>query len=474
MHLRTCCIVMQFFLGIQCFGWQLENQLHIGDSIPYNLHFFGVKNYPTEELQLSDFRGKNIILDFWTKNCSSCISAMPKMQKLQSKYEKDLQVLLITPNSKEELSLLFSKSEILQRSKLPMIFDDTLLTKKFFPHWSVPHHVWINRHGKIVSINDGSYTNDFYVSKMILDKNVNLPSADDLVDCSDIFNKGVSLALINNGLFKSRVRYFYSEFGTELYNSDSNRATKPYSLFLNRIDNCKSIRYDDIVYLKDSLGNDIGVQLINYPLDMLFMFAYSFYPDHNSFVSGKVVVENNDGFAPFQGSTTEDLKLWRYLNSICYETCFPNFSSDELKIRLKNDLKRFLGIEARIEETSLECWSLVTKNENYLNFKSHSSSQTYVDFSQVEGKAIFMNQSINRLISELQISNNMFMMGKPIIVNETGISENVRFNITLPISSLTNFEDLNIELSKYGFTVNRINKFFKVLKIVNANMNQLK
>ena len=42
---------------------------------------FTLQNLAGEEVTLSDFRGKNVILNFWTTWCPPCKAEMPHMQK---------------------------------------------------------------------------------------------------------------------------------------------------------------------------------------------------------------------------------------------------------------------------------------------------------------------------------------------------------------------------------------------------------
>ena len=52
---------------------------------------FTLQNLAGEEVTLSDFRGKNVILNFWTTWCPPCKAEMPHMQKYYDKHgEKDI------------------------------------------------------------------------------------------------------------------------------------------------------------------------------------------------------------------------------------------------------------------------------------------------------------------------------------------------------------------------------------------------
>ncbi len=46
-----------------------------------------------KKLQLADFRGKMVLLDFWTYCCINCMHVIPDLKKLEAKYPNDLVVI---------------------------------------------------------------------------------------------------------------------------------------------------------------------------------------------------------------------------------------------------------------------------------------------------------------------------------------------------------------------------------------------
>src|SRR5690606_15427351 len=97
--------------------------LTIGDTVP-DMVFENMINYGAEKAQLSDFRGKAVILDFWSRGCLACIKAFPKMQDLQKQFEGKLQILLVTRDSKAKIAELFKHSEIAKNTSLPIAPGD--------------------------------------------------------------------------------------------------------------------------------------------------------------------------------------------------------------------------------------------------------------------------------------------------------------------------------------------------------------
>lgn len=57
---------------------------------------FKIETIKGETLKLSDFRGKAVLLNFWTTWCASCMTEMPDLNWLHDQYPSDLQVIGIS------------------------------------------------------------------------------------------------------------------------------------------------------------------------------------------------------------------------------------------------------------------------------------------------------------------------------------------------------------------------------------------
>ncbi|RBQ12077.1 TlpA family protein disulfide reductase [Pedobacter miscanthi] len=133
--------------------------LRIGEKVP-DLLFMHVLNGEKKPLSLSSFKGKAVILDFWGTWCGACISSFPKMDELQKKYDKYLQILLVddsTVDTLENTTAFVQKHERAgQVFSMPMIWDKGF-TPILFPHRSFPHYVWIGADRRVMAITDGTH-----------------------------------------------------------------------------------------------------------------------------------------------------------------------------------------------------------------------------------------------------------------------------------------------------------------------------
>ena len=122
--------------------------LRVGDTVPdMPLRFLKPED---KDLKFSDYRGKNIIVDFWATWCAPCIAGIPKVHEMKRKHDADLQVLLVNDGEQESnVERFVSKRENVPNSKitLPVIFGDSLLTKVIFAHSGLPTYFWVDRKG---------------------------------------------------------------------------------------------------------------------------------------------------------------------------------------------------------------------------------------------------------------------------------------------------------------------------------------
>ena len=68
--------------------------LYAGAS-DYIEQFDGQKTLDGKVLKSTNLKGKVILLDYWGMNCSPCVAALPKLQKLKEKLSKNKEFFLI-------------------------------------------------------------------------------------------------------------------------------------------------------------------------------------------------------------------------------------------------------------------------------------------------------------------------------------------------------------------------------------------
>lgn len=85
-------------------GKAIKNMLYppktvkIGDTIP-DLELFDVSG---NGHLLSEFRGKMVILDFWSSGCGPCIMAGPEIKNMQQKYGDQIEIISISTDTEKQ------------------------------------------------------------------------------------------------------------------------------------------------------------------------------------------------------------------------------------------------------------------------------------------------------------------------------------------------------------------------------------
>src|SRR5690348_1939887 len=68
--------------------------LKVGEPLPTSIAH-NIRYYSKREEDLSAFRGKWLVVDFWNNRCSSCIETLPKINEVQKDLGDKVQVLMV-------------------------------------------------------------------------------------------------------------------------------------------------------------------------------------------------------------------------------------------------------------------------------------------------------------------------------------------------------------------------------------------
>jgi thiol-disulfide isomerase/thioredoxin len=163
----TCILAFLCLLLNGCAQTQSGTKpLNVGDTIPYII-LTDVVNFPVSEIQLSSYKGKVLILDFWATWCNSCVHNFPKIDSFQKKHSNQLQFVLInhlshTGNTNEQVHSFFKYRKKLAKHlrNIPVCTDTTQLLRQLFPHTFIPHYIWISPTGTLLAITNSDALTD--------------------------------------------------------------------------------------------------------------------------------------------------------------------------------------------------------------------------------------------------------------------------------------------------------------------------
>lgn len=103
-------------------------------------------------LEISDFKNRIILLDFWTYSCVSCIQALPEIKKLEEQYGSKITVIGVHSGKFENDRDPEAIKKAILRYDIshPVINDSDLKIWNSFEVTALPTFVLINPHGNVV------------------------------------------------------------------------------------------------------------------------------------------------------------------------------------------------------------------------------------------------------------------------------------------------------------------------------------
>jgi len=110
-------------------------------------------------VKLSDFRGKVVMLRFWSTGCRVCVKGMPALNEFNKKYE-DRGLVLLAVNkgeSKERVEQFIRKLNI----SYPVLLDPALIAAAKYGVTAVPTTVFIDRKGTAGKVILGEMMEEF-------------------------------------------------------------------------------------------------------------------------------------------------------------------------------------------------------------------------------------------------------------------------------------------------------------------------
>jgi thiol-disulfide isomerase/thioredoxin len=395
--------------------------IQVGQQVP-DLTINNIHNYKTTTAQLSDFKGKLVIIDFWATWCSPCIAAMPKMDKLQKQFGTKIQILPVTHQNEKEAMGFMSKLPDSIRPDLPMITSDTILSR-LFPHVYLPHYVWIDEKGTVKAITGADGLTAKNITGMLEGQSTGLQRKQDFNLAYD--DQKPFLIGGNGGSGESM--HFHS-----VMTGYQQGLPSRYTTF-----NGKKIPGTRITFLNVTIPH---------------LFAYAMGANKGAFNFKNMRFLVNDKSALLM---TGNFKDWMPEHTFCYELILPkSMENDKYNIML-TDLKRmFPQYQVNIESNKEKVLALVRKQQiDKLKSKGGTPSSTF-DAMGFELK----NFPLNRLVAQLSA---IYLQNHPLpVIDDTGYTDRVDIKVT---ASLSNVEALNEGLQPYGLALEPIEKEIEIL-----------
>jgi len=117
------------------------------------------------KVELSDFSGKVILLNYWATWCPPCIAEMPSLQSLYNDYQDKIVFVFLTSDDKSKVDAFMNKRNF----TLPVYFQESKAPAKLFTS-SLPTTFLIDQNGKILIDEVGASDWNGESMRSILDK----------------------------------------------------------------------------------------------------------------------------------------------------------------------------------------------------------------------------------------------------------------------------------------------------------------
>jgi thiol-disulfide isomerase/thioredoxin len=404
-------LVFSFYYSSHCQGQELA----IGDVCP-DVRLINYANGETKSFSLADLKSKLIIIDFWGTGCTSCIKAFPKIDSLQKKFAGIVQFILVNKESPDSTKRFFLKRPKIKIPSVPIVMGDSVLHKRF-PHFFIPHHVWLDSNNIVQYITDGHNATAKNISDFLSGTDPELSFKKDSTVFDDLLVRKIP-DWINNVLYYSTLSRHISGLGSGKGISST---------------------------IGDKIPNFISSNSSS--IFQLLQLAYSEGNKYNFESSNTVVLHLKDKWKFIHPENEDQLGEWYKSNAYYYELLVPPARAGELYKIMQKDLLRYFDVDARVEKRKIKCLLFVSRGDlKRLRTKGGKSETNFFSMNEDSIKYIRNKpfETISGWITKIQV-------GMPVI-NLVKFTGNVDFEIksTILRADPFNLPGLRAVLQNYG------------------------
>lgn len=416
--------------------------LKVGEKVP-NIVLGEIVNYGNalpkdkKSVKISDFKGKLLILDFWSVGCGSCIAAFPKLEKLQEYFSEEILILpvgfdIIRENGEiwkgGVPSLIKRWKNTPKEMKLPCtrvaepVMRQNSQLRQLFPFQTTPTILWIDRNGVFRGSTGGDALTKENIQKVVNDDKL-------------FFKQKILLSSVepSNFLIKQFDKKNNPVFG---------------SVFSKRIDALRSVQFQ----LDADEKGYFHFYAVNNPVDFIYRIAYRNLFEKEKW-NGNVIVDADS--KPFYKTLVEigRLDYWKkdsvYAdNMFCYEAIYPraNYSVTEAWTQAIKDVDNYLDVQSGIEIREVVCLNLVKMNQDEIPI-AFSRKLSTVEIEGLSNEQFWMHNEIDYFVSNLQ-SKAITSFDLPVIINQTGY--NGQIGVLFNEEDFKNLKSIKATLRKNG------------------------
>ncbi|MBL7750868.1 MAG: redoxin domain-containing protein [Chitinophagaceae bacterium] len=415
-------LLLQILLSRSLTGQSNQNQKNYPETGALCPDFVlsDIRNFKFKQASLKDFKGKWLLLDFWSKGCSGCITQFPKLNAINEKHKDVLQVLLVGQNSvryNKDIDMLFEKIREKQQLNLPIAYDSVLFEQ--FGIMGVPGVIILDPDGIVKAVTYGVTPEK--ISALLGGRPVYFEHKPNIYEVRELDSVKINSDGPTNNSEDILVGSYLSKWKSK---------TQRRSIVLSVENN-----------LSEGYFNVIGASLID-----LYKYAYV----------GRCIWWNNDSL----NYTLSQHPVFEFsdkdLFEIDYDTgeggynYYLRIPADKASLSnfqqiMKQDLTQLFGYEVSFEKREVPCFRLTASEDARKKLVTRNGQvKYYQDFATLQ----LENVPVKSLIGFIQSNTSQ---DYPVIDN-TGITSNI--DISLEVM-LTDLDDVKKQLGKKGLKLEK-------------------
>jgi thiol-disulfide isomerase/thioredoxin len=397
----------------------LSQELTIGDACP-NVRLTNYSNGEAKSFSLSDLKSKLIIIDFWGTGCTSCIKAFPKIDSLKKKFGNQIQFILVNQESADSTKRFLSKRNKIKAPNVSMVMGDSVLNK-LFPHFFVPHHVWLDDKMVVRYITDGENATAKNIANFLSRKDMKLAFKKDMTVFDDLLVSKIP-EWKENVLYYSALSHHIS--GLTISNGISSTVNDEEP---NKI-SCTSSSISQLFQRAFAEGN-----------------KYNFEP------ANTVILNVKDKWKFTYPEDIDQWGEWFKSNAYYYELLIPPTRASDLYKIMQKDLLRYFEVDVRVEKRKIRCLLFVSAgNQERLRTKGGKPETNFWRINE-DSIQYIRNQSFERIRAWITGIPNGMGLSTPVI-DLVEFRGNIDFEIerTILRADPFNLPRLRKVLQKYG------------------------
>ncbi|GIQ65959.1 thiol-disulfide oxidoreductase ResA [Paenibacillus cisolokensis] len=121
----------------------------LGEAAP----LFTLRDLYGEEIQLADYRGKGVLLNFWASWCNPCVNELPLLNEAYKLTGVKMLAINVGENA-ETVQKFVDRYEL----KFPVVLDSEMRIKQQYRVVGMPLTVLINAEGDLIERHEGELT----------------------------------------------------------------------------------------------------------------------------------------------------------------------------------------------------------------------------------------------------------------------------------------------------------------------------